>query len=281
MLEGIDVSKYQISTPPLAGRAFLIARATYGNSRDTMFPRHISNADAAGVVTGAYHFGRSGKSVPIADQVAAFLAAVTLAPVDLLALDLESDNSGPDMTNAEATTFIRAIQATGRKIGLYASTSRYPLDALGADWRWVADYRGISPPIDWDVWQYRGSPLDLDRFDGTREQLLALGGDVTPLSITSEVPTEVQVPKGTPYLDLDGKTVLDADGPSANLDWRPSPFSIVPGLHAIYANVGATRRVVLVKGVPARAVPSLDDAKAAQREADRAAAVAAVQKAIP
>lgn len=121
----------------------------------------------------------------------------------------------------------------------------------------VADLRTRYPAIGLlghrDHADYKACPGRLIPWD-------ALGGhgpaedDVTPLSITSEVAQEVQVPKGTPYLDLDGKTVL-GPGPTADLDWRPSPFSIIPGLHAIYATVGGIRRVVLVKDVPARNVP--------------------------
>jgi N-acetylmuramoyl-L-alanine amidase len=107
--------------------------------------------------------------------------------------------------------------------------------------------------------------------------------DVIPLPITSEVPQEVRLKTGAPFYDLDGTTVLDkAD---AALDWRPSPYSIVPGYHAIFATIKGVRRVVLVKPAPgdARNATYPDEAaiRASQAEKDRAAAIAAVTASIP
>lgn len=157
---------------------------------------------------------------------------------------------------------------------------------------WVAERRAKFPTIrgllgHGDV-QNKACPGPLIPWDRLGGHGLTQGGDVTPLSITDELPKEVQVPVGTPYLDLDGKTVLD-DGPSAFLDWRPSPFSITPGFHAIYATVNGIRRLVLVQGVPARnpadptpfSAKDMTDAKAAQLERDRAAAIAAIEAALP
>ena len=164
--ELIDVSHYQTVTPSLVGKAGLFARAVYGTYADTMYDTHVANARKAGLVAGAYAFGRSGN---VAGQVAAFLAQA--GDADLFALDLERDGGNPSMSSAEAGDFIAKVKATGRKILLYHSESGFP--SLGQDGNWVANWSQI-PSIPWTFHQYRGSPLDLDRFNGTLAQLQAL-----------------------------------------------------------------------------------------------------------
>lgn len=189
-LEGIDVSRYQSTTPSLAGRSFLWARATYGTWHDPSFSSHIANGRAAGCLVGAYAFGRATHSFtrnadgivvplaqPIADQVAEFLAAA--GKVDFYALDMEPDKYGTAMSAAEAGQFIALAKAKVHPVLLYHSASGYP--SLGQDGRWIADYRSATaaaggPSLPWAFWQYRGSPLDLDRFNGTLAQLQALAG---------------------------------------------------------------------------------------------------------
>jgi hypothetical protein len=183
MLAGVDVSRYQTTTPSLAGVDFLIARATYGDIRDSMFAPHIRAARDAGLVTGAYLFGRSAQHVSLEGQIAAFVEAA--GDVDLYALDLESDGpTGTGMTNAEARFVLDGLAAAlHRPVGLYHSTSGYP--SLGQAWRWVADYRPLDePPIAWDIWQWTsfvgGVHLDRNRFRGTRAELVAMGGRKDP-----------------------------------------------------------------------------------------------------
>ena len=172
MLNGIDVSRYQATTPSLAGLSFLLARASIGTWPDHVYPTHIANARKAGMIVGAYHFGTAA---PVAAQVATFLASAGSA--DQFALDLESNGGQPPMTWTQARAFIAAVKATGRKIGLYHSRSGFP--SLGQDWNWVADWSQV-PSIPYRFWQYRGSPLDLDHFNGTLAQLRALAGKPVP-----------------------------------------------------------------------------------------------------
>jgi Glycosyl hydrolases family 25 len=176
-LLGIDISHWQERTPKLAARSFVFVRATYGDGIDGRYTAHAAKVRAAGRVLGAYHFGRNVR--PVAAQVQAFLAKA--ANADLLALDVEKDghNDRPDdpaMTHKQAREFVTAVHAAGRRIGLYHSESNF-FDA-GQDWDWVANW-DREPRRRYDIWQYRGSPLDLDRFRGTRAQLLALG-DLPP-----------------------------------------------------------------------------------------------------
>jgi hypothetical protein len=192
MIEGIDISHWQATTPDLTGRAFVFARATYGTSPDGRYAMHAANVRAAGRVLGAYHFARpitTGDSV--AEQVAAFLAAGSGA--DLFALDRERDGDNGTMTQADARAFIAAVQATGRRIGLYASESAFA--DLGQDWDWVANW-SREPARHWDFWQYRGSPLDLDRFAGTLADLRALGQETTMTYPVPKVPSLGDVAAG-------------------------------------------------------------------------------------
>lgn len=171
-VEGIDISRWQYQTPPLGtSLEFVFVRATYGIYPDYRYAQHAKDVRSAGKILGAYHFGRNGDPDP---QVRSFLS--TIGPtVKLVALDLERDGSLPQMTNAQATAFIKAVQATGRKVGLYHSESNFP--TLGQDYNWVANW-GQEPKIPYAFWQYdNGSNalgVDRDRFKGTLVQLEAL-----------------------------------------------------------------------------------------------------------
>lgn len=272
MLEGIDLSSWEPTTPSLAGRSFVIARATYGPWVDRLYTHHVGVARAAGLVTGAYAFGIAG-DVPA--QVAAFLAAA--GDVDLLALDLETESGKPPMTNAEGAAFIAAVQGAGRRCGLYHSRSGYP--ELGQDWRWVADWSTTPPGIPWDVWQHRGSPLDLDSFAGTPDQLRALGRGANMKAITDETPATMTVAAGTQLYDLDGTTELNATGGkwTTTTPLRPSPFrcGTQAAMYISYPNPG-TRRLALVSPVAGTLAPLAAGDYAAGYAAARAAAGKAV-----
>lgn len=169
-VEGIDVSLYQPTTPSLVGRRFLFARASIGTRTDDKYAMHIRNAKAAGLVTGAYHFGDN--RIAAATQAAVFLKAA--GDVDFYFLDVEGSNA---MGSAAIRAFFAAVRTAGQKVGLYHSLSGFP--ELGQDYNWVAYWSGVPPSINWTFWQYRGSPLDLDRFIGTLAQLRTLA-DPTP-----------------------------------------------------------------------------------------------------
>lgn len=169
-LEGIDISHWQARTPPLTDAIeFVFARATYGLFPDTKWTTHAANVRRAGKVLGAYAFGRYGSGKA---QANALLNVV--GSLQLVALDFEPDRDNPHMTPGQAREFIRTVQSSGRKCGLYASDSGFPY--LGQDWNWVAKWGTVPPTRPWAFWQYRGTPLDRDRFKGTLDQLHALAG---------------------------------------------------------------------------------------------------------
>lgn len=167
MLEGIDISTYQTTTPSLSGLSFVFARASYGTSPDIRYAQHAADVRAAGLVLGAYHYWQLADP---ASQVATFLAAAKGA--DLLAIDLEGAGSGTDTAHAQVTDMIARLAAAGRACGLYHSLSGYP--ELGQSFRWVAAWGSTPPPIPYTFWQYQGAPLDRDRYAGTLAELKAL-----------------------------------------------------------------------------------------------------------
>lgn len=189
MLNGIDVSKYN-GDANLEGLDFAIVRATYGSTPDPKFTHHLLRFRAAGLPTGAYHFGVGGTQTTITAQASAFLVASKAA--DFFALDMEANwlrradgtrYLGPTMTKDEGRKFILLLRAgaPGKKILLYSSRGTWPGD-LGQDANWVADYAGrpdrlsTRPRIKWLFWQYQGHPLDRNKFNGDLGALLWFAG---------------------------------------------------------------------------------------------------------
>jgi lysozyme len=206
---GIDVSHHNGAVDwtavARAGLVFALVKATEGATfTDHLFGDNWARIKAAGLMRGAYHFFRP--AAPVAEQADRFLATMgDLGPGDLPpVLDIEEAGVGRDewadlppaeRVPAALAWLDRVEQACGRKpivytrrgfvrekFGAPGALSGYPL--------WVAHYTkapGPSVPAGWDkwtIWQYtetgavKGVPgkFDLDRFNGTAEQLAALAG---------------------------------------------------------------------------------------------------------
>ena len=159
----------------------VIHKATEGGDWvDPLYAQRRAQAEAAGLMWGAYHFGTYQRSG--ADQAANFLATVQPGPSTLLALDLELNERNPantmDITRAE--DFVRAVlTATGRLPVLYIHPAWADGEAMGGRGRtlggairpgsllaacdlWLADYRA-QPELPsawvgrgWLLWQYAG-----------------------------------------------------------------------------------------------------------------------------
>lgn len=194
--EGIDVSAHN-GTPSLNGLAFVFVRACYGTAKDTKYDQHSKAVKDAGLVLGAYCFGRNMDPKFQADRLLEIAREA-----DLLCLDWETDEGHPKMTRQQARDFIKHIQPHAPTV-LYASESGYPADQFGADLRWVANW-SKKPSIAWDFWQYTGTGLDRDRYDGTVEQLHALVGWSAEEPMTNLVPLTVHR-----VVDLKAGTVLE------------------------------------------------------------------------
>jgi lysozyme len=149
-----------------------------GDYADTACAARRPQAEAAGLLWGAYHFGTGQFSG--AQQAQFFLASARPGPRTLLALDLEANDYNPSnsMTLAQAEDFVKTVAAaTGRLPVVYvhptwANGDPLPVSGLsfGAEITpasilarcglWVADYHD-SPEIPrawaatgWRLWQY-------------------------------------------------------------------------------------------------------------------------------
>lgn len=196
---GIDISVHQANTPALAGLDFVIVRAAYGDYPDTRYAEHARNVRAKGLALGAYLFLRNQ---PPADQVATFLRVAGGA--DFWAVDYEKDRGHPHVTPAQTREVIRRIQSTGRKVGLYAT--QYTMFDAGQDWEWVADWRDEEPPKGWTFWQYRGSPLDLNLFRGSPDELREWLGMARVIIVNDDL-RRIRVQADSPVYSPDGAKI--------------------------------------------------------------------------
>jgi lysozyme len=125
-------------------------------------------AEAAGLLWGAYHFGKGDSSG--AQQAAFFLDSSRPGPKTLLALDIEPNEGDPSnsMTLEQAEAFAQAVaRATGRLPLIYAHPTWAdggmqitPSSILARCGLWVVDYHE-APTIPrawaksgWRLWQY-------------------------------------------------------------------------------------------------------------------------------
>jgi lysozyme len=198
----IDISHYNgdvdLQQAAAAGILGVIHKATEGQLFvDPMFAVNRQKAQDAGLLFGAYHFGTGGDAVAQADH---FLATVGDFSHTLLALDLETNPSGPDMSLADARAFVTEVNArTGRFPGLYSGS--FIKQKLGNEsdpvlsqcWLWLAQY-DATPAVPanwptWTMWQYTDGAFgpephqvpgvgrcDRDMFNGGEQQLRQLWG---------------------------------------------------------------------------------------------------------
>ena len=183
-----------------AGLRGIIHKATTGQSgTDPLYAQRRLQAEKAGLLWGAYHWGTAA---PAALQVDNFLSTAKPGPNTLVALDFEPDE-GNQMSLDGAREFLQAIEVKlGRRAVLYSgnlikSALGKTNDAFFGQHRlWLAQY-GNQPtvqaswPTYW-LWQYTdgssagpdpksvpGIPgngqgqLDCNHFQGDEAQLLA------------------------------------------------------------------------------------------------------------
>ena len=237
-VKGIDVSYYQgtIDWDRVAadGVRYAFIRVSDGTSFiDPKFPTYWAQSRAAGIVHGAYQFFRPNQD-PIA-QANLFLSKLgTPSPDDLPpVIDVEADGGLTPtqvaakvkiwMDHVEAALGVTPIVYTGfyfwrDQVGAPAFAAGSPL--------WHAQYSSASCPnipepwSDWAFWQYTSSGsvdgiagnVDMNRFNGTYDDLMALTGATGPEPVT---------PCGT--IAAAGGTIDDGDpcfsggGPEASM----------------------------------------------------------------
>jgi GH25 family lysozyme M1 (1,4-beta-N-acetylmuramidase) len=199
-LAGVDVSVYQgpVDWPTVkaSGVAFAFARVGDGTFLDTKFSANWTGIKAAGMVRGAYQFFEPGQD-PVVQANIVIHATGILGPGDLPAvLDAEvtgGQSQATIITNMQ--TWIAYVQAgTGRVPMIYTAKGFWDgsvgSTAFSADPLWAANWGVACPSLaegwtNWTFWQFADNGtvagitnlVDLDRFNGSMSDLLALANE--------------------------------------------------------------------------------------------------------
>jgi GH25 family lysozyme M1 (1,4-beta-N-acetylmuramidase) len=265
LVQIIDISNHQgavdFAKVKASGMRAIICKATEGTTFvDPWFYRNWAGIKSAGLIRGAYHFGRP-KFVATA-QAEHFVRTVgPLMGGDLpYALDIEvDDGQGPAAIEVWVGAFVRRmVELTGRKPIIYTGpgfwNGKVRSKLFGSHPLWVAHYTtrpAPQIPTGWDrwhIWQHSSDgtvPGIKGRVDVNRVEegvLLALAGRVTEAGV--DIPGEVIVPaKYNPPIVVEpvvddlacptgGAWTLAASG--AVNAWGGAPYIDAPNRHPEY-----------------------------------------------
>jgi len=194
-VHGIDLSHHQtrVSWPTIADQniSFAFVKATEGETHtDSLFHHNWQQLKKVGILRGAYHFFRPGKSA--LHQALNFIHSVKMEVGDLPpVVDIEVADGVADATTIlRLSSFLNIIEAHyGIRPIIYTNQkfySRYISGHLEDYPLWIARYGKAGPRLDygqrWTFWQYgnRGrlaginGDVDLNVFHGTQEELAKL-----------------------------------------------------------------------------------------------------------
>lgn len=200
-VKGVDVSYYQGNIDWAAakndGVEFAFVRISDGlGTIDNKFEQNWAGTKAAGILRGAYQFFRPNQdAIAQADlflDKLGTMEANDLPPV----IDVEAAGGlGPAAIAAQVGIWIDRVKAATGMTPIIYTGFYFWRDSVGAaefpgSPLWHAQYTSaecpnIPPPwTDWALWQFTASgrvdgiagDVDTNRFNGTREQLLALTG---------------------------------------------------------------------------------------------------------
>lgn len=192
-VRGYDVSHWEPDLSVHAhqkalGAKFCMIKSSEGaNVIDHLFKAHWAEAKKQGMMTGAYNFFHPSQDPQAQahnfENMVGQLSSGDFGPI----IDWEQNDGQPAVKDAEAgLAFLLAVEKfTGRLPIIYGGP--YFLQALGLDSRftrftnWIAHYTTKCPlcPPPWtaiNFWQYSGSPLDLNLFNGNLAALQKLAG---------------------------------------------------------------------------------------------------------
>ena len=173
MLVGIDISTWQGNNTHLNDGQFCIIRSTYGIYKDNRFEQNAKAWSESGKPFGFYHFAYPNRGTTPKQEAVNFIQ--TIKPYlgkCLLVLDYEAEaHKTGEKWALEFMDYV--YNETGVKPLFYTNAGalgKYPNIAKKYK-LWVAHW-GVQNPITkpwatYTLWQYRGSPLDLDYFNGT------------------------------------------------------------------------------------------------------------------
>jgi GH25 family lysozyme M1 (1,4-beta-N-acetylmuramidase) len=252
-VQGMDVSYYEESIDWTEAHAqgieFAIIRVTDGTQFiDPKFPAYWAGAKAAGVIRGAYQFFRPAQD-PIAQADLLLSLMGPPQPGDLppvIDVEVSGGLSQTEVTAAVHAWVDHVAQTIGRQPIIYAGLYSWADLTGNADITtsplWVAQYTTApcpdipSPWARWLMWQHSstasvsgipGSTLDIDLFNGTRDDLLAFtnggrcgdgvcsGGETTETCV-QDCPPCGTIPASGGEID-DGDACFLAGGPASYL----------------------------------------------------------------
>lgn len=179
MLKGIDVSNWQKSMN-FNHYDFVIMKATEGNGYiDKMMKTHLSNI--GNKLYGFYHYARPDLG-NTAEEEADFFVSQIKPHIGKAMFALDWEGNSVNYSTSWALAWLkRVFEKTGVRPLLYISASQEwsgnYIQIMKENYGlWVAHWGVKSPVIKywklWALWQYSGSPLDSDYFNGTRDQFL-------------------------------------------------------------------------------------------------------------
>lgn len=186
----IDISHHQDSADfalaKASGVVGVIHKATEGSSNiDGRYTQRHQQAEAAGLLWGAYHFLRPGNM----QQQAQHFISVTGINLDVYVADHED----PGVSLSDLKAFLREVQKLTGKQQLVIYSGHLLKDQLSgrddelAQHRlWLAQYTSGTPSWEtatwpqWWLWQYTDSgsvpgitpPTDCNKYDGTTAELI-------------------------------------------------------------------------------------------------------------
>lgn len=192
MLKGIDISGWQTQSPDYG--SFVIIKASEGNGlKSDGLDRHYNYYHGSNdgrpdndLLYGFYHYARPDLGNTPQEEARYFLSLVGHhVGHAIFALDWEdkSLNHSPEW----ALAWLNYVyEHAGVKPLLYIQASeensgKYNVIRDQDYGLWVADWRGNDEPVVkhwpfWAMWQFQGSPLDTNYFNGNAEQFRAYAG---------------------------------------------------------------------------------------------------------
>ncbi|HEX8148171.1 MAG TPA: glycoside hydrolase family 25 protein [Pyrinomonadaceae bacterium] len=204
-IRGVDVSHHQgvinWQKVSASGVVYAYTKATESiGFMDSRFATNFAGMKSNGILRGAYHFFRPKRDAKA--QAENFIDVVKhVEPGDLPpALDVEvDDGKTPGVIIKGVRTWLETVeQAFGRTPAIYTSASFWNsklggTEEFGEHPLWVAHYTDKPKPAvpkgfaTFDIWQFTDSgagavngitstKLDLNRFNGTMDQLRKLAG---------------------------------------------------------------------------------------------------------
>lgn len=185
MIEGLDISHWNEQTilsgaVDLKGIDFIMIKATEGRTYNDKMLRKYMDILPSTIIKGVYHYARPETNKAI-NEAQHFIDVIRpYIGRAVLAVDIEGsafNNANIDQWALDFCTHVYEI--TGVRPLIYTSESqlkKFKKTAAANFGLWVAKWSDKEPKVSpwkfWAIWQYQGTPIDKDIFNGSREQLL-------------------------------------------------------------------------------------------------------------